>query len=373
MSKKTIHIVNQAANEILLYGYIGTNKEEGEIDFESFKNDLKTLSMTGPVTLKINSGGGNMIEGLAMVDYIKSINQQVTGIVEGMAASMAGIILQACDKRIMTSNSRLMIHKAQIATGGDSDALAAALELVKQEDEKIVNILVEATGKDQEAVLEWMKPGTNKWFNAKEALAAGLIDKIQEGAKVKLPKDVTASEAVALFNKVLLPEPILEEKNTMKKPILNLLNSYKVEHKLSEESSDQEILNVVENALKDKDAVIADLNNKVELANKAKVNAAIEAAVKDGRITNENKGAWEKVLAADFENGNAALSAMTPRMDVNSMINRLGAKPEATEGDPRAKWSFNDWGKKDPKGLAKMKVENTEKYEQLLKEEYPNI
>jgi hypothetical protein len=46
MSKKSIHIVNQSGNEILLYGYIGTNKEEGELGYEAFQQDIKALVRT---------------------------------------------------------------------------------------------------------------------------------------------------------------------------------------------------------------------------------------------------------------------------------------------------------------------------------------
>jgi len=370
MSKKSIHIVNQSGNEILLYGYIGTNKEEGEIGYEAFQQDIKALAAKGPVTIKINSGGGSLIEGLAIVDMIQNMDQEVIGIVEGMAASMAGLILQACDKRIMTTNSRLMIHKAQMSVGGDSEAVSASLELLKQEDAKIVEILQAKTGQENEVIMSWLQPGTNKWFSAQEALKAGLIDEIREGVKVKLPKNCTDSQAVALYNSYLIDNNHKKKNDTMKKIMINLLNSYKVEHQLTEESQDTEILNVVENALKGKDAVIADLTNKVELANKAKIETVLQNAVKDGRITAEQKDTWNKVLTADFESGSAALAAMSARVDVNGMINRLGANQEQNNTDPRAQWTFNDWGKKDPKGLANMKATNQEKYQKLFEDQY---
>jgi ATP-dependent Clp endopeptidase proteolytic subunit ClpP len=370
MSKTTLYIVNAQDNEIRLYGYIGVNTAEGENDFETFKNDLQLLAQNGPVTLRINSGGGSMVEGLSMYDFIKNTNQEVIGIVEGMAASMAGVLLQACTKRIMTANSRIMIHRAKMGVMGDADQLEASTVLLKQEEAKIIAIYSETTGKTTEEVSAWLKSGVDKWFGPKEALENGLVDEIMQPAmKVKLPKNIGIEEGVALFNSYLIPANYKKDENyTMKKPIINLFNSLKIEHQLTEESNEEAFASAVKNALAAKDVTIQELENKLATAQQSKVAAAIAAAEKEGKITAENKASWETLLNQNYEAGTTALSAVPARIDVNGIINRLGNKEQnSNEGkDPRAAWDFKMWGSKDPKGLAQMKVAEPDKYEALL-------
>lgn len=372
MSKpRAIHIVNKAAGEIILYGYIGSNTEEGEVDYKSFREDFEAIAKTGKVTLRINSGGGSMIEGLAMFDLIRNSEAEVTGIVEGMAASMAGVLLQACDKRVMTANSRLMIHRASAGVAGDADALEAMVSLLRQEEEKIVAVYSQRSGKDAEEVKTWMQSGIDKWMDAKEALKLGLIDEIAPTAsKAKLPKNVTAAEAVEIYNKYLN----FEQEDTMKKPIIDLLNRYEVKHTLTSESTDKEVEAAVETALKNKSDLIADLTNKLAEKNKQSIAAVLQNAIDTGRIVAENKASWEKVLEADFEHGKAAIEGLSPRVDVNNLLNK-GEKDKPGASDtkaPRADWTIRDWEKKDPSGLMQLKATNPEAYNTLFKNYYGN-
>jgi len=362
---RKIHVVNMASGEITLYGYIGTDTQDGEVDYKSFKSDFTALAAKGAVTLRINSGGGSMIEGMAMYDLIKNSQAQVTGIVEGMAASMAGVLLQACDKRIMTANSRLMIHRAKAGAVGDADAMESMGNLLRQEEDKIVAAFVASTGKEETEVRGWLQSGKDMWLTAKQAKDLNLVDEIAPAAiKAVLPKNVTEAEAVAIYNKHLTIEPI---KETMKKPILNLLNKFEVSHTLTEESSDQDFQNTVEAALTAKADKIKELEGVISNQKKQQITAVLDNAVKVGKIGADNKAAWEKVLEADFEHGSKALESMTAKIDVNKVINQGNGN---SDRNPRADWSIRDWETKDPKGLVKMKNETPEVYNTLFDEFY---
>jgi ATP-dependent Clp protease, protease subunit len=361
---RKIHVVNMASGEITLYGYIGTDDEE--VDYKSFKNDFEALAAKGAVTLRINSGGGSMIEGLAMFDLIKNSTAQVTGIVEGMAASMAGVLLQACDQRIMTANSRLMIHRASGGVVGDADKMESMSKLLRQEEDKIVAAFVESTKKEEAEVRGWLQSGKDLWLTAKEAKEYSLIDEIAPAAtKVKLPKNVSAQEAVAIYNKQLSIETI---EDTMKKPILNLLNKFEVSHKLTEESSDADFQNAVEAALTAKADKIKELEGLIANQNKEKITNVLEAAVSAGKIGAENKAAWEKVLEADFEHGKKALDSMSAKVDVNAVINRGNPNPGKT--NERDNWTVRDWEMKDPEGLKALRASKPEEYQTMVDNYY---
>ena len=63
-----------------------------------------------PITIVMNNTGGDVIHGMAIYDTISNCKNHVTIKVSGHAMSMGSIILQAADKRIMSKNSKIMIH-----------------------------------------------------------------------------------------------------------------------------------------------------------------------------------------------------------------------------------------------------------------------
>jgi ATP-dependent Clp protease protease subunit len=71
---------------------------------------LKALGETKPITIYINSGGGDVAQGFAIYDMIRNVDVEVTITVLGTAYSMAGIILQAADVRAVYNHSSVMIH-----------------------------------------------------------------------------------------------------------------------------------------------------------------------------------------------------------------------------------------------------------------------
>jgi hypothetical protein len=68
-----------------------------------------------------------------------------------------------------------------------------------------------------------------------------------------------------------------------------------------------------------------------------------------------------------FEATKAVIDAMPSLQSISSLIGKDGGD------DERKDWSFDDYSKKDPKALEKMKTEEPEKYKALLKKQYPNI
>lgn len=132
------------------------------------------------ISLYINSQGGIVDGGLAILDTINYIKCNVSTICVGLSASMSAVLL-ACGekgKRYALPNARIMIHQPLGgAQGQASDVKIQAEEILKMKD-KLNRILAEKTNKS----IEQIESDTNRdyYLSAQEALEYGLIDKILE-------------------------------------------------------------------------------------------------------------------------------------------------------------------------------------------------
>jgi ATP-dependent Clp protease protease subunit len=141
---------------------------------------LELIGPGKPITLIIHSPGGSVDAGFAVWDQIKMISAPVTTVVTGLAASM-GSILSLCaakGRRFATPNARILIHQPSIhggLRGQASDLEIHAREILKLRA-RIVQLYVEATGKDREFIAQAIERDT--WLSADEAKEFGLIDKV---------------------------------------------------------------------------------------------------------------------------------------------------------------------------------------------------
>src|SRR5947209_15673775 len=151
---------------------------------------------TRPITLYINSAGGNVTDGLALHDAIRHIVSrgiEVTIIVQGMAYSMGSIVLQAASegRRLTFPHSWIMIHEPAKWAGWQSTTAAAQhLERLKQMQDQIYNILSSRSGKPLRQIIKDTKR-TDFYLDAQKALEYGLIDAIVAG-ELPLPKPTSA-------------------------------------------------------------------------------------------------------------------------------------------------------------------------------------
>ena len=135
------------------------------------------------IHLYINSPGGSITDGMAIVDTINYIKCPVSTICVGLAASMGAVLLAsgAKGKRFATPNAEILIHQPLIAGGGLSGQTTEikihADHMVKTR-EKLNKLLSERTGQDL-ATIEKDTERDN-YMKAEEALKYGLIDGIMD-------------------------------------------------------------------------------------------------------------------------------------------------------------------------------------------------
>ena len=139
-----------------------------------------------PITVFINSAGGNVTDGLAIHDAIRHVIRrgiEVKIIVQGMAYSMGSIVLQAASegKRLAFPHSWIMIHEPAKWAGWQSTTAAAQhLERLKQMQDQIYKILSSRSGKPLRQIIKDTKR-TDFYLDATNALEYGLIDAIVAG------------------------------------------------------------------------------------------------------------------------------------------------------------------------------------------------
>lgn len=152
-------------------------------------------AVKGPLEVHINSGGGDVFDGVAIGNAIRKHKGTVTTVVDGIAASIASVIAQAGQDRVMQPGSMMMIHDAStLAWGDEAEMLKTAAVLGKNSD-NIAQIYAERAGGTPQSWRDIMKQET--WYTADEAVAAGLADRVGDGdAELPAGMDIAAFSAV---------------------------------------------------------------------------------------------------------------------------------------------------------------------------------
>lgn len=157
-----------------------------------FAADLDQI--TAPkIRVEINSPGGDVWDGIAIYNSLRNHPAHVTTRVDGIAASIASVIAQAGDTRLMTSGSQMMIHNAWGLTVGDRNDHTEMAAVLAQQDAVIASIYANASGKDADEFRALMDAET--WMTAEDAVAAGLADEVYEppvAAHASLLEQITA-------------------------------------------------------------------------------------------------------------------------------------------------------------------------------------
>ena len=130
------------------------------------------------VTVKINSPGGDMFEGVAIYNLLREHPQKVTVHVLGLAASAASIIAMAADEIVMGGGSFMMIHNAWGMVIGNRHDMGDAAGLFEKFDGALADIYEARTGRKRGAIEEFMDAET--FFGAAEAVREGFADAADE-------------------------------------------------------------------------------------------------------------------------------------------------------------------------------------------------
>lgn len=155
----------------------------GEINGESAVSLILQLhhleheDPTAPITMYVNSPGGSVSDGLAVLDTMKAMKAPITTICVAEAASMGAVLFVSGRERFMLPNAHVMIHDPLIqSVGGSALEVERRSKRLMATRRRIADILAEATGHTPEEILDIT--ATDRYFDADEALEFGLADRI---------------------------------------------------------------------------------------------------------------------------------------------------------------------------------------------------
>ena len=158
----------------------------GGVSAADFASQLAGLK--GTLDVHINSSGGNVFDGIAIGEAIRSHKGPVATYVDGIAASIASVIAQAGQERVMAPGSMMMIHEPFGFPGDVNPAESARFTAsLEKNAENIAGIYAARAGGSPATWRAAMQDET--WYTAEEAIAAGLADRVG-GAEAHLPASI---------------------------------------------------------------------------------------------------------------------------------------------------------------------------------------
>lgn len=170
---------NRAMNEILIYDIVGQDFFGAGVVAKDVKAQLDEMGEVEEITVRINSPGGDVFEGLAIYNLLNQQPAKVTVKVDGWAASIASIIAMAGDSIEMAGNAMLMIHNPYTFSIGDADELRAQADVLDKVKDSLIATYQARTEIDYDELSTLMDAET--WFSADEAIERGLANGKTEG------------------------------------------------------------------------------------------------------------------------------------------------------------------------------------------------
>ena len=188
MKKTTalLHPKNKEINvgEIYIYGEIVDEKWfESDATPTDFINDLKEMGDVQRIDLYVNSYGGNVFAGMAIYNLLKRHSAEIVAHVDGIAASIASVIIQSADQILIPRSGMIMVHKPWGIAIGDADDMSKTAEVLNKLQESIETVFVDRGQVDEKKLKDFINAET--WFTGEEAVEEGFADKIEEGKEIK--------------------------------------------------------------------------------------------------------------------------------------------------------------------------------------------
>ena len=189
MNNNFFYKVTAQANEsqparLDLFGVIGGGWWEDGFDENSFKTAMSEVKETQPLDIYINSPGGSVFAGIAILNLLKQHKGAIRIFVMGIAASAATLITSAPNARvIMPTGSMLMVHAPRLSTSSlTAKQLKEAGVALEKIEESVKQIYIEKTGMKAEDIAEMISHET--YMTAAEAVSKGFADEVDTTLKV---------------------------------------------------------------------------------------------------------------------------------------------------------------------------------------------
>lgn len=194
-----LYLYGDIVDDELVAAYFGGTCPQAIADF------VNGLNPNAPVTIYFNSPGGDVFAGLAIQNILKRHAGKKTGQVDGMAASIASVILMGCDEIVVNTGAQIMVHDPWTYVQGNARTLREVADQLDQAKESILDVYMtktrEGVSRDQVAGLmeaeTWMRgEKAAEYFDlgVKDAPTAAAAVSVLFGSYKNLPDDLKQAE-----------------------------------------------------------------------------------------------------------------------------------------------------------------------------------
>lgn len=179
-----VQAISDDETEIMIYDVIGWPF----ISADDFVRALAGITAK-TVTVRINSPGGDVFDGMAIFNALKTYNGKVVTRIEGIAASMASVIALAGKEVQAYANTMYMIHEPYAFTAGNQYSLRELADILEKMSGQMIDIYSSNASPGKREIAQMMKD--EAWLTAKEAKEKGFIDTVLDGKGAKAQFDLS--------------------------------------------------------------------------------------------------------------------------------------------------------------------------------------
>lgn len=363
MSRKhTFKFKNFATPEdvgtILMYGEIGDGEKCDPTNVVS--NIMYGQTSYKELYLRINSPGGDVFAGMTIRAAMLTSPADITVFVDGYAASMAAIIALSAKKVMISPYGKIMLHAVSGGAKGNAADLERTSKMMRDLEDDLSNIISKRCNMSAAEVKAKYMDGTDHWISAQEALNMGLVDGIYSMEETLT--DLEQNNIYAYFNNRLETES--QNNNNMallddlkSTPVFaNCADEKAVVDKAKNLSENATRIDALENANKS-------LKEKLAVAENKEIDTFLNAAIKEGKIKEEQKETFKALMKSDRKNTEALINGFKPQKSVlvTEFINQ----------GSQTQFENKDWDTLDKEGkLLELKATNLAKFKELYKEKF---
>lgn len=345
---------------ILLYGDVGAKQQ---VDSERVVSELLAFEkMYNKIDVRINSRGGDVFSGMAIFNALRNSKANITMYIDGVAASIAGIIALCGKPLYMSPYAKLMLHAVSAGAYGKASELRETATLVESLQNDLASMIAGRLGQNKEEIVAKYFDEKDHWISAQEALGMKLIDGIYD-MKGEDVKASTTEEIYNYFNN-RLEQPLNDNKMTLKdhlKGVASFAN-------LADDNAILARINELENAATKVEALENAVNTykeKLAVLEQKEITSFIDKAIAEGKITNEQKESFTNLMKSDRKNTEALINSMkaNPFVKASSVFS-----PENKGAENIAN---KTWDELDQAGeLATLRAASLETFKAKYKEKF---
>lgn len=341
---------------ILLYGYIGDREKEDYVELVSRIRSLSSQYQN--IDIRINSMGGEVYAGLAIFNALRESEANINIYVDGVAASMAGVIALCGRPLHMSRYSRLMLHSVSGGVSGSSEYIRSYADQIDSLTQMLADIVAERMSISPDEAKARFFDGKDHWITAQEALNLKLADSIYDMPEGAMPETDATAEAIYEFTNRLNQQP--QNNNNMV-----IMDELRKMSSFADVTTEEEAVTAIAKLENDAakvpalEARLEALENEKKQATAQARNAYLDQAVADGRIQETQKAQFLALMEHDEAGVKAVIDSMPKGAGrISSFIGKDGQQNLSARAE-----------------LAAMSWDEIDKAERLaeLKNNYPDL